>query len=75
MNLSEAFTAQSETCTRMGSPFMGQLLRILAVEWVADTALGQKFAAFEGDIGPSGHSLPLRIAGGAACLGAEQCSA
>ncbi|MGJ8628565.1 MAG: DUF2332 domain-containing protein [Sulfitobacter sp.] len=64
MNLSETFAAQSETCTRMGSPFMGQLLRILAVDWVEDTALGQKFAAFEGDIGPSGHSLPLRIAGG-----------
>ena len=64
MNLSDAFTAQAESCTRMGSPFMGQLLTILASDWPTDTLLGQKFARFEGDIGPAGHSLPLRIAGG-----------
>ena len=64
MSLSVAFKSQAETCTRMGSPFMGQLLSILAESWPADSALGQKFAAFEGDIGPAGHSLPLRIAGG-----------
>ena len=64
MSLSDAFRAQADTCTRMGSPFMGQLLSILATDWPTDSALGQKFAAFEGDIGPSGHSLPLRIAGG-----------
>lgn len=60
----KAFRDQSETCTRMGSPFMGRLLGILAEHWDADTALGQKLAAFEGDIGPAGHSLPLRLAGG-----------
>ena len=64
MSLNVAFRSQAETCTRMGSPFMGQLLSILAAHWPEDTALGQKFASFEGDIGPSGHSLPLRIAGG-----------
>jgi hypothetical protein len=48
----------------MGSPFMGQLLGILADHWPAESTLGHKFAAFEGDIGPAGHSLPLRIAGG-----------
>jgi len=64
MNLPEAFQAQADTCTQMGSPFMGQLLSQLASHWPADSALGRKFAAFEGDIGPAGHSLPLRIAGG-----------
>jgi len=64
MNLSEAFSAQSEACIRLGSPFMGQLMRLLAKDWPSDSALGQKFASFDGDIGPSGHSLPLRIAGG-----------
>lgn len=64
MNLSDAFTAQADSCTRMGSPFMGRLLSILATDWPQDTALGLKFAGFEGDIGPAGHSLPLRIAGG-----------
>lgn len=64
MNLAQAFAAQANTCARMGSPFMGQLLSILAEYWPEDTALGRKFAGFEGDIGPAGHSLPLRIAGG-----------
>lgn len=64
MNLSTAFSSQAETCTRMGSPFMGQLLSQLATHWPENTALGRKFVAFEGDIGPAGHSLPLRIAGG-----------
>ncbi len=64
MNLSEAFAAQSQTCGRMESPFMAQLLAILATDWPTDSALGRKFAGFDGDIGPGGHSLPLRIAGG-----------
>lgn len=64
MSLSNAFAAQSKTCAAMGSPFMGQLLGILATDWPTQSALGQKFAAFKGDIGPAGHSLPLRIAGG-----------
>jgi hypothetical protein len=64
MTLQEAFEAQADTCTHMGSPFMGRLLGILAHDWPSDSALGQKFAGFTGDIGPSGHSLPLRIAGG-----------
>lgn len=64
MTLSSAFAAQAETCRRMGSPFMGQLLGILARDWPQETALAAKFDAFDGDIGPAGHSLPLRIAGG-----------
>lgn len=64
MNLGEAFDHQAETCARMGSPFMGRLLSILAQDWPADSALGRKLANFDGDIGPAGHSLPLRIAGG-----------
>lgn len=64
MSLRAAFQAQGATCTQMGSPFMGQLLGVLAESWPETSALGRKFAAFEGDIGPAGHSLPLRIAGG-----------
>ena len=64
MTLAQAFVDQAGSCKRMGSPFMGQLLEMLALNWPAQSALGQKFAAFEGDIGPAGHSLPLRIAGG-----------
>ncbi len=64
MSLSDAFRSQAEACTGLGSPFMGQLLTMLADHWPEDSALGKKFARFEGDIGPAGHSLPLRIAGG-----------
>ncbi len=64
MSLVRAFQAQAKTCTGMGSPFMGRLLTILADHWDASSALGQKMATYQGDIGPAGHSLPLRIAGG-----------
>lgn len=43
---------------------MGRLLRLLAANWPTDSALAQKCATFTGDIGPKGHSLPLRIASG-----------
>ncbi|WP_415921571.1 DUF2332 domain-containing protein [Tateyamaria sp. SN6-1] len=59
-----AFQDQSGTCTRMGSPLMGRILSILAETWDPNTRLGQKMATYQGDIGPAGHSLPLRIAGG-----------
>jgi hypothetical protein len=43
---------------------MGTLLRGLVEVWQPGTALGKAIAAYTGDIGPVGHSLPLRIAGG-----------
>ncbi len=64
MNLTTAFEQQADTCTRMGSPFMGRLLGWLSQNWDADTPLGQKLVTYQGDIGPAGHSLPLRLAGG-----------
>lgn len=64
MTLIQAFRDQSGTCARMGSPLMGRVLGILADNWDATTVLGQKMAEYQGDIGPAGHSLPLRIGGG-----------
>ncbi|WP_300013141.1 DUF2332 family protein [uncultured Roseobacter sp.] len=64
MRLAEAFAHQAISCERMGSPFMGQLLRILAEHWPKDSALAHRFAQFDGDVGPAGASLPLRTAGG-----------
>lgn len=64
MSLTQAFLDQSETCSRMGSPLMGRVLKILANRWDATSVLGQKMAEYQGDIGPAGHSLPLRIGGG-----------
>lgn len=64
MTLAEAFRHQAISCTTMGSPFMGQLLSLLAEHWPETSALARRLALFEGDIGPAGHSLPLRTAGG-----------
>ncbi|KPA20196.1 hypothetical protein shim_36940 [Shimia sp. SK013] len=62
--LRAAFLDQAGHCDGLGSPFMVRLLRLLSQDWPEDTALAEKSASFTGDIGPSGHSLPLRIASG-----------
>lgn len=64
MTLTEAFRDQAVSCAALGSPFMARLLTLLADHWPTDSALARKFGQFEGDIGPAGHSLPLRTAGG-----------
>ncbi|MFK7743796.1 MAG: DUF2332 domain-containing protein [Roseobacter sp.] len=64
MSLAQAFEHQAISCARLGSPFMGQLCGVLADHWPSDGALAAYYAGFTGDIGPSGASLPLRIAGG-----------
>ncbi|MEL6452996.1 MAG: DUF2332 family protein [Pseudomonadota bacterium] len=64
MTLICALRAQADTCARMGSPFTGRVLTCLADTWSPDTRLAHDLAAYQGDIGPSGHSLPLRLAAG-----------
>jgi len=64
MNMLDALRHQATACATLDSPFMARLLTVLADNWPEGSALAARFAAFEGDIGPAGHSLPLRIAGG-----------
>ncbi len=64
MTLIQAFIDQAVSCEALGSPFTGKVLRCLAETWDHTGPLGQAMAAYSGDIGPAGHSLPLRIAGG-----------
>ncbi len=64
MILINAFRHQATACAALGSPFMERLLTQLADHWPMGSAIARKFASFGGDIGPAGHSLPLRIAGG-----------
>ncbi|WP_371056640.1 DUF2332 domain-containing protein [Rhodosalinus sp. K401] len=73
MSVPGAFRSQARACDRLGSPFMARLLDTLAAGWDETSALGRRFAAWEGDIGPAGASLPLRLAGGlhALCLSAR----
>lgn len=64
MTLVQAFADQSVSCTKLGSPFMGQLLDQLALHWPSGSDLDAYFGTFSGDLGPAGASLPLRLAGG-----------
>ena len=65
MTLAEAFLSQARSCETLGSPFMGQLLRLLAQIWPAESTIGKVCTNWPGpDLGPNGASLPLRIAGG-----------
>lgn len=64
MTLVQAFKHQSISCAALGSPFMESLLKMLAQHWPTHGRLNARLARFEGEIGPSGASLPLRIAGG-----------
>lgn len=63
-DLKAAFLGQAASCRTLGSPFMAQLLTILAEDWPSGTPLANKCVGFSGDLGPAGVSLPLRIAGG-----------
>ena len=64
MNLAEALRDQAVHCAALGSPFMARMLPMLAELWPAGSALDAAILAFEGNIGPMGHSLPLRLAAG-----------
>jgi hypothetical protein len=64
MSLKAAFLKQATSCKSLGSPFMGRLLTILAANWPNDTELAKRFESWQGEIGSSGASLPLRVAGG-----------
>lgn len=72
MTLAQAFEEQAGHCIALGSPFMGQLMNVLARDWPEDTAIARKFATVAGDVGPMGASLPLRIASGLHALVLER---
>ena len=64
MTITDSLRHQGKTCASLDSPFMGQLLTNLANHWPQNTPLAAICAKWTGDIGPSGASLPLRIAAG-----------
>lgn len=64
MTLNDALLRQAQSCAALDSPFMARVLPILAKVWPVGSALDKAVAAFEGDISPNGHSLPLRLAAG-----------
>jgi hypothetical protein len=61
--IQEAFLYQSDACAALGSPFMGRLMALCGtMEWPTGSVTDRIFA-WQGDIGPGGQSLPLRLAG------------
>ena len=63
MSLRAAFQRQSEACTALGSPFMGQLMRVLGEKIAPDRKLTNDIIEMPGQLGPEAASIPLRIAG------------
>ena len=61
--LQAAFLEQAVHCDALGSPFMGRLMRLCGERLVNDGPVAGALFAFGGNLGPSGHSVPLRFAG------------
>lgn len=63
-DLLSAFETQAKACSDLGSPFTARLMQLLPRLLSPGTALMDRLAGWQGDLGPSGASLPLRLAGG-----------
>ena len=64
-HLSAAFLQQAAACDGLGAPFTAQVLAVLADLWPsAGPLLRARLMGWQGDLGPSGQSVPLRLAGG-----------
>lgn len=61
--LRDAFRRQSEACEGLGSPFMARLMTLCADRLAPGTAVADRLLAWDGDVSPNGHSVPLRLAG------------
>lgn len=58
-----AFLEQASACERLGSSFVSQLCRLASANLAPDTRVGQHLLGWKGEPGPSGASVPLRLAG------------
>ena len=62
-HVAEAFHFQSRACESLGSPFMGQLMRLCATETWPESSVTDRIFGWKGEIGPRDQSVPLRLAG------------
>lgn len=58
-----AFLVQARACNSLGSPFTARLCRAVAARLDRQTEVGERILSWPGDVGPSGDSVPLRLAG------------
>ncbi|MEH6404669.1 MAG: DUF2332 family protein [Sneathiella sp.] len=61
--IKSAFLSQSKACTQLGSPFTAKLCRLVAENLPQTGLLWETVLNWEGDPGPSGDSVPLRVMG------------
>ncbi|MEM9755419.1 MAG: DUF2332 family protein, partial [Pseudomonadota bacterium] len=61
--LRRAFERQSETCTALGSPFMGRLMSLFARRLGPGGRVAGRLLSWPGRVDSAGQSVPLRIAG------------
>lgn len=64
MTIKKALIEQAHSNENLGSPFTARVLRLLAGRLQPGTPLTDRMFAWEGDLGPFGDSLPLRLLGG-----------
>lgn len=57
------FEAQSRACTKLGSPFMGRLMTLMAARLTDDTEVGARVLHWSGDPSPAADNPSLRLAG------------
>jgi len=62
-DIRRAFRAQGAACARLGSPFMGRLMPLLADRLRPTGTVARRVLDWTGDLGPGGQSVPLRLAG------------
>lgn len=63
MSLQDALQFQARACAELGSPFTATLLRVIAGNLKRGTPLNDRLLDWPGNLGPSGESVPLRLAG------------
>ena len=61
--LRDALGFQAEACADLGSPFMARLCTLLADRLMPGTPLTDRLFGWQGDLGPRGDSVPLRLCG------------
>ncbi len=67
-----AFLDQAKACDTLGSPFTARLCRAFAARLDRRTEVGETILSWEGNVGPSGDSVPLRLAGALHALVIEE---
>ncbi len=63
MTIGNSFREQAGACAAMGSPLTARVLRLLA-EDMGDGPVAARVLGWQGDPGPKGDALALRLAGG-----------